>query len=254
MLSIKELQNFTEVLATKAGQILLTQQKYSPIVKYKDVQDIATTADIASEKFIIDSIEKNYPSHSIFSEERGEIDKKSEFRWIIDPLDGTKIFVRGLPLYNVSICVENNGKPIAGVIYFPVTSQLFSAGLKGGTSLNGSSIHVSDQIDLAKSFIGFYTPTKNRANINIGEGWKKLKAVSNHCYRLKGENSSNVSLCWLAQGGFESYLNLTNPPHYHDLVTGLFIAKEAGAIIDTENYPLVVCNNKKIYNAIIELL
>src|SRR3989344_7176022 len=97
---IKELLRFTENIARKAGKILI-QEKDVKIVKYKDIKDIATSADINSENFLIESIQKKYPNHGIISEERREINGSSPYHWIIDPLDGTKEYFRKIPLFNV---------------------------------------------------------------------------------------------------------------------------------------------------------
>jgi len=108
-----EYRKFAEELATRAGKLILEGQKELQIVKYKDLQDVTTSVDLASEKLIIDAISKTYPSHSVNSEEAGETDKKSNYRWVIDPIDGTKTYVRNIPLYNISLCLEFDGKPVA---------------------------------------------------------------------------------------------------------------------------------------------
>lgn len=254
MTGLDEYFEFAKELTLKAGKIVKEGQNNFKIVNQKDLQDVATTVDIASEKFIISSIRKRYPSHSIFSEESAEIDNKSDYRWVIDSLDGTKAYVRGIPLYNVSICLEHKGEPVVGVIYLPASNELYSASLDGGAYLNGNKIKVSNQESLESSYVGFYSPTKNRKFVNYEKGWVAMKKVSEKCYRIRQDNSSNIALCFLARGGIEAYINLTNPPHLHDLVTGLLIAKEAGAIVDTENYPVVVCNNQKIYNELNKII
>lgn len=253
--SYKEFQVFAEQLAKEAGKILLENQKSATTVKQKDVQDVATTADLASEKFIIEAIQKKFPNHSIFSEEREPIDKKSDYRWVIDPLDGTKAYIRGIPLYNVSICLEYKNFPVVGVIFLPATNELYSASLGGGTFLNGFRTNVSKEKSLAGSYIGFYIPTKNRKVVNYEKGWKAMKKVNEKCYRLRQDNSSNIALCFLAKGAVEAYLNLTNPPHHHDLVTGLLIAKEAGAIVhEFDNGTFVAANNKYIFDSLTDII
>jgi len=179
-------RKFAEVLAKGAGEILQSERDKFKIVTYKDIQDISTSADLASEKFIVQEIQKKYPSHAIFSEEAGDVKTESDYKWIIDPLDGTKSFVRGIPLYNVSICLEYKGKSIVGVVYLPMTDQLYSAELGRGSTLNGAKITVSNEQLINKSFVGFYTPTKNRENINYEVGWARLKCISDNCYRFHG--------------------------------------------------------------------
>src|SRR3989344_9199247 len=141
---LSDLLFFTRKIAIKAGQILLNEQKKVKIVEQKDLQDIATTADILSEKFIINSIQKKYPEHGIFSEEKGEIKKESDYHWVIDPLDGTKEFTRGIPLFNVSIVLEFKGELIVSSVYRPMDNSLYSAAKGVGSFLGNEKIKVSE--------------------------------------------------------------------------------------------------------------
>lgn len=255
VIKYSQYKKFTENVVLEAGKIILNGRTTFQIVKQKDLQDIATSVDIAAEKLIIQSIQEKFPSHSIFSEESPEIDNKSDYRWVIDPLDGTKAYVRGIPLYNVSICLEYKGKPVVGVIYLPATNELYSASLGRGAYLNGKKIKVSNQKSIASSYVGFYIPTKNRKNVNYEKGWKVIKSVAEKCYRIRQDNSSNVGLTFIAKGAIEAYVNLTNPPHHHDLVTGLLIAKEAGAIVkEFVNGTFIVANNKYIFNELTDII
>ena len=170
-------------------------------------------------------------------------------------MDGTKSYVRGIPLYNVSICLEYNGKAVVGVIYLPATDELYSASSGRGAFINGNKINISSQKQMESSYIGFYIPTKNRKFVNYEKGWNAMKNISEKCYRIRQDNSSNIALCFLARGGVEAYINLTNPPHHHDLVTGLLIANEAGALIKVfDDGTFIVANNKFIYEQLTDII
>lgn len=259
---IKDLLNFSRSVVQKAGQILFNQQKVK-IIKYKDAQDIATNADLESEKFIIDSILKKYPSHAIFSEEKGEINKKSDFRWVIDPLDGTKEFIRKIPLFNVSVALEFKYEVIVSCVYRPSENTLYSAAKGFGGFRNSSKISVSKVKSLDKAFVYCYLPSFHRQQDKYDWAWKVLGEIGKRVYRLRSLSDENTALCWLAQGGIEAYLNLSNPPKWHDVAPGLFIAKQAGALIsDAEeneiNSPkvesLVVANRKWVQESLIEII
>ncbi len=247
-------KNFAEDLAKKAGKILLENQIKAKVVKYKDSQDIATTADLASEKFIIREISNKYPNHSILSEEQGETDKNSDFEWIIDPLDGTKEFVRNIPMWNCSIALQFKGQTVASVVYRPSEGVLFSSSLKSGSFRNGKKITVSKVKKLEEAFIYCYLPSNKRNTDKYDWAFEKLKLVGKKAYRLRAMSDENTALCWLAQGGCEAYINLCNPPKIHDIIPGLLMAKEAGAFNAENNIPLVVANNKSIYNQLIEII
>lgn len=254
MLSNNELQKFAEKLAVNAGTILLRKQKSVRVVKQKDAQDIVTTADLASEKYIIDEITKNYPDHEILSEEAGNNAKKSDYIWIIDPLDGTKEFVRGIPLFNVSIALEYKNELLISALYRPSENVLYSASRGLGAFKDNNKIVVSRKEKLEESFVYCYLPSYKRNQEKYDWAFEKLTKIGKKAYRLRALADENTALCWLAQGGVEAYINLSNPPKKHDIVTGLLIAKEAGGIADTKNYPVLVCNNQKIYNQLTELI
>lgn len=129
-MKVDEYKAFCEEMARGAGEILLKAQSNFKIVNQKDNQDIATSADIASEEFIINKILDKYPTHGIISEEKGSINSEAEFKWIIDPLDGTKEFVRGIPQWNCSIALQYQIETIVACVYRPYENVMYSAGKK----------------------------------------------------------------------------------------------------------------------------
>lgn len=258
-----KIKTVAEELATEAGKYLLSTQKAAVTTKQKDILDICTTADLGSEKILIEGIHKNFPYHSIISEEAGTLDYDNEFRWIIDPLDGTKEYVRNVPQYNVSIAVEHKGKLVVSVIYRPTDQTLYSAALGAGAYKNGERIYVSLTSNLRESFLYCYLPSYQRNPTDYNPSWNKLMTLGKSCYRLRSFADENTALCWLAQGGHEGYLNLGNPPKWHDIAPGLFIALTAGAYIhpDTMNKirnqqkcSIIVCNNQNTLNQINNIL
>ena len=259
---VKKYLLFAREITKNAGQILLNEQEIR-IVKYKDIKDIATSADLHSEKFLIDSILRKYPGHSILSEEKGEINKNSPFRWVIDPLDGTKEFVRRIPLFNVSLALEYDKETLVSCVYRPSEDVLYSAALGIGSFRNREKIKVSPIKSLSESFVYCYLPSYHRQKEKYDWAWKVLGKIGKKVYRLRALADENTALCWLAQGGIEAYLNLSNPPKWHDIAPGLFIAKEAGAYItDREGGKIiaenvesfVVANNKEIHKSLIEII
>ena len=257
-----KIKKLAESLAKEAGLYVLRIQKSSNVVKHKDNQDICTTADLGSEKIILDGIRSKFPSHSILSEEAGLSKEKSNFRWIIDPLDGTKEYVRDIPQFNVSIAVEHNGELVVAAIYRPTDDTIYSASLDEGAYKNGVKIHVSNVSTLEDSFIYSYLPSYKRNPRDYDTSWNQLKVVGKNCYRLRSFADENTALCWLAQGGHEGYINLGNPPKWHDIAPGLFIAKSAGAYIpenliekikNQEKCSIIITNNKLNWDKINKL-
>lgn len=266
MNSLNDLRNFLEFaegLAVKAGSLLLKEQTKVKIVKHKDRKDIATSADLASEKLVIDSILKAFPDHGLISEEKGEINKPANFLWYIDPLDGTKEYIRGIPLWNFSMALEYKNETVVSVVYRPQEGSLFSAQRDSGSFLNGRRIKTSETDNLEDSFVYCYLPSYHRDKNRYGKAFKKLAELGKRVYRLRSLSDENTALSWLAQGGIEAYVNLSNKPKWHDIAPGILIAKEAGAeICDLRGNVfrkgvfngIVASNNKRIRAKLLELL
>lgn len=258
--SIREL---SEKLVTQAGQEIARQQTTAVITSYKDRQDICTTADLAAEKIIIEGIQSKFPRHQIQSEEAGLIGAQNDYKWIIDPLDGTKEFIRGIPQFNSSIAVEKNGGLIASAIYRPTEGSLYSASLDDGAFLNQLKIHVSSITLLEDSFVYCYLPSHKRSQQRYDQAWSQLGHIGKSVYRMRSLADENTALCWLAQGGHEAYINLGNTPKWHDIAPGLLIAQEAGAYVEENlikslqsgsDNSIIVTNNVTIHEEIQNIL
>src|SRR5712691_13235411 len=129
--------------AREAGAILMAEFDRPVKISYKGEVDIVTQADRRSEQAIVTRLRTHFPKHAIVAEEGGGSESDSRFRWHVDPLDGTTNFAHGYPCFAVSIGLEEDGELIVGVIYQPVTGELFTA-IKGeGAYLNQKRIHVS---------------------------------------------------------------------------------------------------------------
>lgn len=231
-MDISQLQKFAQTVAIKAGQLLLREQSKVKIVKFKDKQDIATTADIKSEQLIISQIRDTFPDHNIFSEETGAINQNSPYTWIVDPLDGTKEYSRGLFGYAVLISCETSQHTLVGCVYLPATNELYSAGQNLGAYFNDRKISVSPQNQLDQAFVFTHLPNSKCPEPDFSNIWKTTANIARKSYRLRASAFDALSLCWLARGVLEGYVLLFEQgPRWHDLAAGLLIAQEAGAKI-----------------------
>lgn len=143
--------------ATKAGKLALTYFKSQPKVTYKPDGTPVTIADKNAEKLIRKIITGQFPDHGIIGEEFGGDNKGAKYTWVIDPIDGTKEFVRGLPFWATLLAVLENGKPIIGVLYSPAQKELFVAQSGRGTTLNGKKHKVSKIRELNRAYISYET-------------------------------------------------------------------------------------------------
>src|SRR5947209_15114565 len=130
-------------IAREAGALLTTWFERRVTVETKGEYDLVTEADRASEKLVVERLRSHFPSHGIVAEEGGGHESSSEFRWFVDPLDGTTNFAHSFPIFNVTLGLARAGEVIAGVVYDPMRQEMFTAERGAGAYLNNRRIHVS---------------------------------------------------------------------------------------------------------------
>ena len=153
MQEIRELLHDCTLWAKEAGRVQLEYFRSSNLdikTKFND-SDIVTAADKVSEEIIISNIRKKYPTHSILSEESGTSGYENDYRWVIDPLDGTTNFSSGLPEFCVSIGIQYKNQTIIGVVFAPYLGELFYAVRGEGAFLNGKKISTGNNTDIHKA-------------------------------------------------------------------------------------------------------
>lgn len=264
MLNLVNALKFVQNLSVKVGKFLVENQDKVKVKKYKDREDIVTNIDLQAEEIIIKAIQKRFPEHNILSEEKGIINKKSAYTWIVDPLDGTKEYFRGVPLYGNAILLEKEGSPLIATVSFPKGNLFYSAAFGKGAFLGLQKISVSDQNKLSHSFVYGMPPIFKKTDRKpFGNCWPKLKNLAIASYRLRFLAFTNLALCLLAEGGCEGAINISNPAKKWDVLPGLFIAQEAGAKItnlkgEEINFKapkqLFVASNGKIHEQILKIL
>lgn len=190
--------------------------------------DLVTEIDKKSDALILDYIQQHFPGHAILTEESGEsvapAHAHSEYRWIVDPLDGTTNFAQGLPIFSVSIALQHRGQTVLGVVYNPVTDELFTAIKGDGAFCNGQKIAVSQKADLKSAVLatGFpydfaHNPVNNLAYFN------NLSAKTRGIRRF---GSAAYDLALVADGRFDGYWEMALNPW--DVAAGILFVEEAG--------------------------
>jgi myo-inositol-1(or 4)-monophosphatase len=212
--------------AREAGGILLSEFTRPVSISYKGEVDLVTQADRLSEQAIVTRLRKHFPNHAIIAEEGGGAESDSTFRWHVDPLDGTTNFAHGYPCFAVSIGLEEAGELIAGVIFQPVSGELFTAEKGGGAYLNRKKIHVSAIETLATSLLATGFPSVKRAqNPNIHYYWDFT--LRSHGVRRDG--SAALDLAAVACGRFEGFWEFGL--HSWDTAAGVLLVREAGGVV-----------------------
>ena len=188
------------------------------------INDLVTEADLASEKVIIGIIKESFPDHFILSEEAGEIKMDSEYKWLIDPIDGTVNFANGIPLCCVSIGLERAGEMILGVVYNPVMNEFYFAEKGFGATLNDGKIQVSSKTEVERACLVTGFPYSYLDSINgplqVFERFVR-KGVP-----IRRLGSAAMDLCWVAAGRFDGFYE--HKLQAWDSAAGSLIVTEAG--------------------------
>src|SRR5438874_6104431 len=145
-------------IAREAGQVLLSHRGVG--FELKGDFDLVTAADRASERLVVKRLRERFPKHGIVAEEGGHAEMHSEFRWYVDPLDGTTNFAHGFPMWNVTLAIARNEEVIAGAIFDPLNDELFAAECGAGARLNGAPIRVSQARILNESLLATGFPSR----------------------------------------------------------------------------------------------
>ncbi len=214
-------------IAHEAGRLLMTYFDRHIGFEYKGDADLVTAADRASEKLIVEKMRKLYPDHEIVGEE-GTRDNtgRSDYRWFVDPLDGTTNFAHGYPVFCVSIGLEFQGKLIAGILYDPTRDEMFAAEHGKGATLNGKPIHVSKTAKLSESILATGFPShKRHKNPNI-HFYHQL-TLRSHGIRRAG--SAALDLANVACGRYDGFWEFNLNPW--DTSAGVVLVREAGGTV-----------------------
>lgn len=249
----------TLITAVEAGAVELKRffNGSFTITSKGSLNDLVTEADHASEKAIIDIIQKNHPDHFILSEETGEIKQDSAYKWVIDPIDGTINFAHGIPICCVSIGVEFNGEMILGAVYNPFMNEMFFAEKGKGATLNDKKMQVSAQDNLLKSCLvtGFPYQYLDTANGPL-QIFEKLIRKAIPVRRL---GSAALDLCWTAAGRFDGFYE--HKLQAWDSAAGFLMVQEAGGTVTDlkgEAYnpyqPGIIATNGKIHDQLLGLV
>jgi myo-inositol-1(or 4)-monophosphatase len=220
-------------IAREAGALLM--QYFHPHLKieYKGDADLVTAADRAAEALIRDRIRAQWPTHDVLGEEQGLSDRGGDYRWYVDPLDGTTNFAHGYPVFCVSMGLEyqepdqrstgQRAGRIAAVIYDPTRDELFTAEQGRGARLNGEVIHVSKTPTLKESLLATGFPShKRHKNPNIF--FYHQITLQTHGVRRAG--SAALDLCNVASGRYDGFWEFNLNPW--DTAAGVLIVEEAG--------------------------
>ena len=258
MNKLSEYTKFAIDTAKKAGLIQMSYfGNITEIKKKSNHIDILTEADTKSEELIVKEISQLYPNHSIVSEESKDIYKDSEYKWIIDPLDGTTNFAHNLPIFAVSIALLKNNNIISGVVYNPAADKCFYAEINKGAYLNDNKINISSSTTLGDSLLATGFPYLHDSRYHLS--FELFKDFYDKTRGIRRLGAAALDLCFVAMGRFDGFYEFEL--NSWDIAAGSLIVKEAGGLVtdwDGKKAPLngkrILASNKRIHEEMIVVL
>lgn len=245
----------------KSGKLLLEKKDagFETLSKGGDPRDMITSVDTAVNVFLITEIKRKYPDHNIYSEESGGNENASEYRWTVDPIDGSANFSRHIPHFAITVGLLCKGEPLLGAVYNPATRELFSFKKDEGAFLNGGRIFVSKITELSKAHVFFHAGRK----AELREwGGRSYAALLEHAKKTENFAGSSLDACFVAAGRIEA--NIYGTLSTLDIAPALGILKEAGGIVTNENgneisyakepQKIFMTNNREILEQIRKIL
>jgi myo-inositol-1(or 4)-monophosphatase len=215
--------------ARAAGDIIVRNMDRLDRLKVvtKQNNDFVSNVDHMAEQAIIATLKHAYPDHGILAEESGTQSESSEFQWIIDPLDGTTNYLHGFPQFAVSIALKHKNRLEVGVIYDPVSQELFTAMRGDGAKLNDKKIRVSNQKGLNNALLGTGFPYYDQSYLDTY--LETMKALMQKTAGIRRPGSAALDLAWLAAGRIDGFWEFNLKAW--DIAAGALIVREAGGIV-----------------------
>jgi myo-inositol-1(or 4)-monophosphatase len=241
--------------ARGAGRLLRDELGGARLISHKrSVIDLVTEMDQRSERFIVERLLGAFPDHGVLAEEGGATRGRSEYRWVIDPLDGTTNYAHGLPVFAVSVALERAGVVELGVAYDPTRDECFVAERGHGATLGGEPIRVSTtpSLDGALLVTGFPYDIRTTVETNLPE----YAALSVRAQAVRRLGSAVLDLCYVACGRFDGFWELALGPW--DMAAGGLIVQEAGGRVTSVRGgpwrlegPGILASNGLVHDAIL---
>ena len=251
---VKACRKAAKILIRDFGEVEKLQ------VSLKGPGDFVTVSDKKVEKILIDELQRARPNYSILSEEIGLIKKDEEFKWIIDPIDGTANFLHGIPHFGISIGLEHNKEIICGIIYDPIKNEMFFAEKGNGSYLNDQRMRVSARSKLMDCIIFTGGPRFESNDEDKKLSLKEYEKFSSKVGTpLRKMGSASLDMAYVAAGRCDGFWQRNL--NYWDIAAGIILVKEAGGFVTDfngndkyiENKNILVTNSK-INEQMIEIL
>jgi myo-inositol-1(or 4)-monophosphatase len=226
--------------ARAAGAVALARQGSLGPAQSKGAKDIVTEADFECDRLIRARLREQFPDHSLLTEEEGTLDQDSDYRWIVDPIDGTVNYAHGIPLWGVSVGLSHRGKMLCGALFLPATDELYTVVAGSGAFRNGAPLRVSAVTDPGSVIIyhadfnvGDDVPTRARLNADNMLAETRLMEGA---LRVRCLGSAVIEGAYVASGRIDAYWMTTLKP-WDVAVTTLLVTEAGGRVTDLRGRP-----------------
>jgi myo-inositol-1(or 4)-monophosphatase len=245
--------------ARAAGNVITRgfENRGDLLLEKKGENDFVTKIDKEAEKTIIDKIQLSFPDHSFVGEEGGNVAGNEEYKWIIDPLDGTTNFIKGIPHFAVSIALMHKGRIDQAVVFDPIRGELFTASKGAGAQLNGFRIRTSNAKDLTNTVLATAFPFKQKQDSD--DAIKRFGSIFKQCGDVRRSGSAALDLAYVAAGRYDGYWERGVQPW--DIAAGELLVRESGGLVTDftgGNDPLykgeIVAGNPRVVQALVKQL
>ena len=242
-------------IAREAGALIAGSLERHIGFERKGEFDLVTEADRSSERLIVESLRGHFPEHSIVAEEGGGYDGASEYRWYVDPLDGTTNFAHGFPMFSVTLGLERAGQLIAGVVFDPLRNEMFTAESGSGAYLNNRRIHVTNTDNIKDCLMATGFPSRKRSqDVNVHFFYQL--AMLSHGVRRAG--SAAMDLSYVACGRLDVFWEFGLNPW--DMAAGILLIREAGGACSNMRGgapdlrgPHILADNSAVHQTVLDL-
>jgi myo-inositol-1(or 4)-monophosphatase len=215
-------------IVREAGRLLLVYFGKKHKFNHKEDGSFATEADLASEKYLIESLTKLLPISAVLAEEsghNGEHDK--DYIWVIDPLDGTNNYSYSIPYFAVSVGLVYKNEPIIGVVYNPANDELFFAQKGKGAFLNEKKITVSDRENIYKTLVCLAIPCRNKGSLDFLDITKRVQAKI--CSSIRNFGAAALDMAYVSCGRID--VSILKNLNWWDVAAGIVLVREAGGVV-----------------------
>ncbi len=248
--------------ARRAGELIVraSDDLDRIAVRSKHANDFVSDVDEEAEKEIIRQLRRTYPDHAFLGEESGrDGPEDAEYVWVIDPLDGTTNFLRGIPHYGVSIACMHKGRLEHAVVVDPIRREEFVASRGRGAQLNGHRIRVSKLTGLEGALLGTGVPFKGHEDERLSDYAEGLAQLAGQCAGIRRAGAASLDLAYVAAGRLDAFWEYGLS--VWDMAAGVLLIREAGGLVadidGSDNYldsGNIVCGNPKSFKAVLQSL